>query len=138
MGSSVGITASSVPVSKQHRVAAEPAPLASLAGTPMSDRFCFWRGRSGRRYVFSVYDTRSRDGMSASEYRDAIVIEAERRADGGRSVVRIGFTGALAGLMTTSWSCQGSTKAAVERHVHLLAGSAAERRALLSDLCSVA
>ena len=34
---------------------ARHVPAAGLAGSALADRFCFWRGRSGRRYVFSVY-----------------------------------------------------------------------------------
>lgn len=117
----------------QRPIAAQAIPMASLAGTEMSNRFCFWRGLSGRRYVFSVYDHDSADENSAPDYAEAVVIEAERRSDGSRRVLRVGCTGALPELVTTHWGRQVSNTGN-ERHVHLLAGNAAARRALVMDL----
>lgn len=133
MSPSTPTAAAAVQEAAHRQVSARPVPLASLAGTGLSDRFCYWRGRSGRRYVFSVYD-RADQAAHEADYTDAVVIEAQRSADGSRRAVRVGYTGSLPGLSETAWR-DNSQRAATETHVHLLAASNSERRALLFDLC---
>lgn len=105
-----------------------------LAGSAVADRFCFWRGRSGRRYVFSVYRTASPAEIAdAPRYADAVVIAAER-AGSTRRALRICDTGALPELLIDG--PEGTALGADELHFHLLAGSRAERRAVAEDLGS--
>ena len=44
-----------VPLSRPVAGAPSAAPLAGLAGTDLSRRFRHWRGKSGRRHLFSVF-----------------------------------------------------------------------------------
>ncbi len=108
---------------------------AGLVGSALADRYCFWRGRSGRRYIFSVYHAADVDDPASSPcYEGAVVIHAERRSDGTRRIVRVGQTGGLAELLVEERRFD-SHASANEVHVHLLAGTANERRSVLQDLC---
>lgn len=112
-----------------------PSNLAGLSGSGLSDRFCFWRGRSGRRYVFSIYRTGDTDETAVPRYSEAVMIAARRGSDGGRSILRVGRTGALPGLVVSSSERdERFDEDADELHFHLLAGDNAEREAIVSDL----
>jgi len=115
-------------------VEAEAEPLAALADETLSPRFCAWRGASGRRYIASVYDARA-----CPAYCDAAVIAVAADADGRRRIVALADTGAfpepvVARLAQTPAPNGGQ----LELHLHLLAATAAERRAALDDLAAAA
>jgi hypothetical protein len=79
--------------------------------------FRAWRGRSGRRYVVSVYradDVPTHDG--------AVLIAVRRERDGARRILGVSVDGAE------------PPQGADEIHVHLLAHSAVARLAVLADL----
>jgi len=105
------------------------APLAALAGEPLDGRFRSWRGRSGRRYVFSVYHP-----ASCPAYEDAVLLAAAVAPDGGRRPLFIGDTGCFPDIVLARGADSAPRGAAVEMHVHLLAGSRAGRDAVLADL----
>jgi len=103
-------------------------PLSSLAGETLQSRFRAWRGSSGRRYVFSVYDA-----PSCPAYQDALMIVAEATADGNRRVLSIGDTGCFPDLaLAKARGCKAGGR--LELHVHLLTRSRAERLAAINDL----
>jgi hypothetical protein len=52
--------------------------LGALADTPLASRFCSWPGRSGRRYIFSVYL-----GSECPAFCHAVLLAAARD-DAGR------------------------------------------------------
>lgn len=110
--------------------------LTGLDGTALSERFRSWRGRSGRRYVFSVF----RDAIDGSPpcdpgFPDAVVIAASREADGARRMVRITSTEGYPELFFHGRAmAEAKAAGATELHVHLLASSKAERRAVVEDL----
>lgn len=105
-----------------------------LHGSPMTarlpedfghgDRFWYWRGISGRRYIHSIYAADSCPPLPGAVY------VAVRRVDNSREVLAVGrfpcfldaFSSAAAGL------------AADEIHVHLLARNEADAKAVLADL----
>lgn len=106
------------------------AELAALAGEALAGRFRHWRGWSGRRYVFSVYDP-----ASCPAYEDAVLIVAAAGPDGERRIVSIADTGALPEIAVARARAIASSLATrVECHVHLLAASRAEREAAIADL----
>jgi hypothetical protein len=103
--------------------------LAALAGMPISSRFCSWKGRSGRRYVFSVYPA-----SACPAFCDAILLAAVRGAK-GRRVLSVRETGAFPEPAIAE--AQRELKAFGpngELHFHLLAMSLEERAAALADL----
>jgi hypothetical protein len=108
----------------------DSAPLAALAGDALAARFRSWRGASGRRYVFSLYRP-----PDCPPYGDAVMIVATVSAAGERTAVFIADTGCFPEIVLTNaaekWM---KLEARLEFHIHLLANSAAERRALIADL----
>ena len=106
------------------------ASLKALAGTPISSRFCSWKGRSGRRYVFSVYPA-----SECPAFSGAVLIAAARDAKGRRRVLSVRETGAFPEPAVARARREiEALGAAGELHVHLLARSPEERAAALADL----
>lgn len=108
------------------------APLSALAGEALESRFRAWRGSSGRRYVFSVYDA-----ASCPAYQDALMIVADTTADGDWRLLSIGDTGCFPDLALAKARGR-KADGRLELHLHLLARSRAERIAAISDLSHLA
>ena len=91
-------------------------------------RFTAWRGRSGRRYVASVF---AADDTHALGFTDAVLlaVSRERRIIAARDSGPFGVEAALA-----RWQRAVATAGACEIHVHLLAEDGMSRRAALLDL----
>jgi hypothetical protein len=122
------------PPTAPHFAETEAEPLAALADEPLSPRFCAWRGASGRRYIASVYPARA-----CPAYCDAALIAVAVQSDGRRRIVALADTGPfpepiVARLAQTAAPFSGR----LELHLHLLAETAAERRAALDDLAAAA
>src|SRR5450631_4092943 len=66
----------------------ESAPLSFLAGERLGARYRFWRGASGRRFMFSVYTS---DACPA--YDRAVLVGAAVEPDGARRILFIADTG---------------------------------------------
>ncbi|HLW91502.1 MAG TPA: hypothetical protein VKS78_09405 [Roseiarcus sp.] len=120
--------------STTHTAAAAPRSddgrLAALAGGDLAERFRQWRGASGRRYIFSVYDRNA-----CPTYDHAVLIAATVAATGERRIAFIADTGSLPDLVFgEAMEGGGIFDPSVEFHVHLLAASRAERVALIGDL----
>ncbi|MDX3808149.1 hypothetical protein ACXIUS_22465 [Bosea thiooxidans] len=115
----------------------EPAPAMEAAACEMplrstaslsERRFTAWRGRSGRRYVASVF---AADDIHALSFTDAVLlaVSAERQIVAARDSGPFGIEAALA-----RWQSSVMEAGAKEIHVHLLAEDGASRRAALLDL----
>jgi hypothetical protein len=104
--------------------------LAALDGMPISSRYCSWLGRSGRRYVFSVY--------LASEcpaFHDAILLAVVRDMTGRRWAISAHDTGHFPEAVLAEAQRELETFGpGLELHLHLLAASSVERAAALADL----
>jgi hypothetical protein len=99
------------------------------SATPQSERrFTAWRGRSGRRYVASVF--RAHD-VSALTFVDAVLlaVSSERKVLAVRDSGPFGVEAALG-----RWHDQCIAAGAAEFHVHLLAEDSEARRRALVDL----
>ena len=105
----------------------------ALGGDALQGRFVYWRGRSGRRYLHTIYPI---DALP--EFADAIVILARRDGRGRRRALSILTLGATPGsisraqVLANAHNCGAS-----EAHVHLLAGSPDEQQSILLDLMAV-
>ena len=112
----------------------EGAPLPALADEITNDRFRSWRGISGERYIFSVYDS-----QHCPAYCDAVVIAVVVDKGGARCPVAFVETGNFPEpvLSQLRRSCAPSAWA-LEFHVHLLAKTAEERGSILEDLRAAA
>jgi hypothetical protein len=101
-----------------------------LAG--LGDRFHYFRGASGRRYLFSVVAARE-----LADFASAVVMVAHRRLDGSLAVASVARLdadgrplGAVGGPSLVPPGCVVL--------VHLLAESEAARRAVVADLAAPA
>jgi hypothetical protein len=110
----------------------EAEPLAALADEPLSPRFCAWRGASGRRYIASVYEARA-----CPAYCDAALIAVAAEPGGRRRIVALADTGAFPEPVVARLA-RTPADGRLELHLHLLAATAAERRAALDDLAAAA
>ena len=109
-----------------------PQPeLANLQSeTEIKQRFHFWSGASGERYVHTVYDL-----VDCPEVPAANFLLVRRDASGRRSVLAIGHLKHNAGsLNLAEIRHRGARLGANEVHVHLLAPSAHDRRIVELDL----
>jgi hypothetical protein len=90
-----------------------------------------WRGRSGRRYVVSVYPLDEAD----DGYAGALLLAVARDPEGRRHLVAARESGAAAvSGYNGQWLSAARERGANELHIHLLAASHAERRSTLDDL----
>ena len=122
----------STPLDGPPRGADSPAsaPLAALAGGALARRFCSWTGRSGERYVCSVFAL-----DRCPSFADAIVLAVRCLADGRREVVAATETGEAPDLLLDDTANRFfNSLGASEWHVHLLCESASARRAAIADL----
>lgn len=106
---------------------ARELPLRSAAGLG-ERRFTAWRGRSGRRYVASVFSVTDDHALG---FTDAVLlaVTAERRIIAARDSGPFGVEAAL-----SRWRRAVALAGASEIHVHLLAEDGLARRAALLDL----
>ena len=112
-------------------------PLYGLAGSSVAERFRAWTGRSGRRYVFSVFpldpaapavDTIPVEGGS-------VVIGVERLPDGTRRAIFFAESGATPDAFFRGDLVEGlRSRGAAELHIHLTTGDAAMRNVIVADL----
>jgi hypothetical protein len=111
---------------------ARGSALSALAGTPLAQRFCSWRGLSARRYVFSVYPA-----SDCPAFCDAVMLAAVRDDAGRLRVLSVRDTGAFPEPVVAR--AERELRAygpGLEFHLHLLASSPAERAAAVTDLAA--
>lgn len=107
--------------------AAREVPLRSAAGLA-ERRFTAWKGRSGRRYVASIFAAGDDHALG---FTDAVLlaVSPDRRVVAARDSGPFGVEAAL-----TRWRRAVVDAGACEIHVHLLAEDGLSRRAALLDL----
>jgi hypothetical protein len=104
--------------------------LSALAGDSLAGRFRHWRGASGRRYIFSVYDP-----DSCPAYDGVVLIGAAIDENNARRIIFVADTGILPDVvLARAREKAAACDCAVEFHVHLLASSRRERAAAIADL----
>jgi hypothetical protein len=115
---------------RARRSAPKPEFVTADSATELNDRFHFWSGASGRRYVHSVYDL-----VDCPEVPAANFLLVHRDGAGRRSVLAIGhLTNEVGSLNLAEIRHRGARLGANEVHVHLLAPSAQQRRMVELDL----
>lgn len=103
-------------------------PVSALGDLPVGGAFRYWRGKSGRRYLHTVYSLAEWPG-----YASANVMFVRRMAD-DRQVLWVGQTFAADGNETLALLKRMRRMGANEVHIHLLAGSNRARDAVEKDL----
>jgi hypothetical protein len=95
-----------------------------------NERFHFWCGASGQRYVHTIYSLLECPAIPASNY-----ILVKREASGRRSVLSIGrLTHDIPSLNLAEIRQRGAELGANEVHVHLLAATAKQSKLVEFDL----
>ncbi|MDX2306934.1 MAG: hypothetical protein NW216_01715 [Hyphomicrobium sp.] len=123
-----------IPLAKFRAARAVLANAPSLVDAPLdlAERFHFWLGASGRRYVHTVYSLVECPAIPAGNY-----VLVHRDEDGRRQVLAIGRVGhQAASLNLADIRRRGAELGANEVHVHLLAASAKQSRMVETDLRS--
>lgn len=120
------------------RAAPGNAPLASLADQPLLRRFHSWSGRSGRRYVCSVFPAEfEQPGAGLPDFSGALVLAVAVAADGLRSPLALHDSGegdAASHDRRRMFLATAQALGACEWHVYLLATEAGHRRLVMADL----
>lgn len=108
------------------------APLASLAGGALARRFCAWRGGAGRRYVTTVFGA---DDPGWRYFDEAVLILAIRDASGARRPLAVEVDPSPARRARLVEAILNAPEAAaLEVHLHLIAGARGAREAAALDL----
>jgi hypothetical protein len=109
------------------------APLAALAGGALERRFQFWQGASGRRYICSIFPLpAAREAESLPHYTEAVAVAVALQA-GER---RIAFVTEIDEEPDRLWATMRDMPGIAECHVHLLAGTVAQRHRVCADLAA--
>lgn len=115
-------------------------PLKACDGEPWGTHFHAWLGRSKKRYIFSVFPLKAQHPLGGlPEFSQAIAL-AVAYDQSGRRVCRSLFPFSWAGgfyagsRQPVEAALNGGAR---EWHVHLLARSVSERRAILDDLLHI-
>lgn len=100
----------------------QPPEVPRRAG--LGDRFHYFRGVSGRRYLFSEVPV-----SDLGDFHSAVVMLAQRQAERRLAAFSVSFSDA-----TGRTPVAGVLPAQTVALVHLLAGSERERRSIIADL----
>lgn len=113
------------------RRSCKPASRQPVVDVPSTnDRFLFWSGASGKRYVHTIHSL-----FDCPELPAANFVLVRRDANGRRSILAIGrVTSACPSLNLAEIRQRGAQLGATEVHVHLLAQDHLESKAIEFDL----
>jgi hypothetical protein len=118
--------------------AATNTPLTSLEGEALARRFHVWSGRSGRRYICSVFTASlAEPGAGLPDFADAIIIAVGVAADGLRYPIAFFDCGETDGDYSDRhdrFLAEALAYSVREWHVHLLATDPEHRRCVATDL----
>jgi hypothetical protein len=117
---------------RSRRASVREERLRATAGLREASALTSWRGLSGRRYVADVH---ALGEAEITQLTDAVLIAVERTSDGTAKVLDVAAPGAQTPLRARSgWLSRMRARGATEMHVHRLAMSDEERRAVVADL----
>jgi len=106
------------------------APQAQNGLATCADRFYFWTGASGKRYVHTVYDLLECPALPAGNY-----VLVRREPNGRRAALAIGRVSSAAHSLNLAEIRQrGAELGANEVHVHLLADTTKQSKLVEFDL----
>ena len=110
--------------------ASKPASTPTCDAPSVNDRFLFWSGASGKRYVHTIHALYDCPELPAANF-----VLVRRDANGQRAILAIGrVTSACASLNLAEIRQRGAQLGANEVHVHLLAQGQQESKAVEFDL----
>ena len=117
---------------RMRRAGVREERLRATAGLRSSSTLSSWRGHSGRRYIVGVH---ALDLTELLDVTDAVLLAVRRDETGHAQVIDIAMAGSSPSPESrTRWMDKVQSLGASELHVHRLADSDAQRRAILEDL----
>jgi hypothetical protein len=106
--------------------------LRATAGLRPSNTLSSWRGRSGRRYIVGVHPLVEAEVLDVT---DAVILAVKRDEDGIAHVLDVATAGSHPSQQARArWMTRVRELGANEMHVHRLAESDVQRRAIVDDL----
>lgn len=115
---------------RARRSESSEAPKAQNETTSGANRFHFWTGASGKRYVHTVYNLLECPALPAGNY-----VLVRREQNGRRTVLAIGRVSSAAhSLNLAAIRQRGAELGADEVHVHLLANTAKQSKLVEFDI----
>jgi len=106
--------------------------LRATAGLPSSPALTSWRGRSGRRYIVGIHPLTETEVLSVM---NAVILAVHRDEAGTARVVDVATASPHPSEQArTRWVAKVRARGATEMHVHRLADSEVQRRAIVEDL----
>ena len=106
--------------------------LRATAGLRSSSTLSSWRGRSGRRYIVGVHPLNERELLDVV---DAVILAVRRDRAGTGMVVDAAMAGSEPAEQTRMrWLAKVQELGATELHIHRLAATDEDRRAIFEDL----
>ncbi|MFC5482398.1 hypothetical protein [Microvirga aerilata] len=106
--------------------------LRATAGLRSSSTLSSWRGRSGRRYIVGVHPLTETELL---EVTDAVILAVRRDRSGAGLIVDAAMAAAEPAEQTRMrWLAKVQGLGATELHIHRLAETEADRRAIFEDL----
>ena len=117
---------------RMRRAGVREERLRATAGLRSSSTLSSWRGHSGRRYIVGVHPLALSELLDVT---DAVLLAVRRDEAGTAHVGDVAMAGAQPSQETrTRWMAKVQSLGASELHIHRLADSDAQRRAILEDL----
>jgi len=106
--------------------------LRATAGLRSSSALSSWRGRSGRRYIVGVHPLNETELLDVI---DAVILAVKRDRSGNATVVDAAMAASDPSAQTRMrWLAKVQGLGATELHIHRLAETEDERRAIFEDL----
>ena len=106
--------------------------LRATAGLRSSSTLSSWRGRSGRRYIVGVHPLNEAELLDVT---DAVILAVRRDRDGTGMVIDAAMAASEPAEHTRMrWLAKVQGQGASELHIHRLAATDEDRRAIFEDL----
>jgi hypothetical protein len=117
---------------RMRRAGVREERLRATAGLRSSSTLSSWRGRSGRRYIVGVHPLNETELLDVI---DAVILAVRRDRDGTGTVVDAAMTASEPAAQTRMrWLAKVQELGATELHIHRLAATDEDRRAIFEDL----
>jgi hypothetical protein len=106
--------------------------LRATAGLRSTSTLSSWRGRSGRRYIVGVHPLNETELLDVT---DAVILAVKRDRSGTGLIVDAAMAGSEPAERTRlRWLAKAQDRGATELHIHRLAETEDDRRAIFEDL----
>ena len=117
---------------RMRRAGVREERLRATAGLRSSSTLSSWRGRSGRRYIVGVHPLTESELLDVT---DAVILAVRRDRDGTGTVIDAAMAAAEPAEHTRMrWLAKVQGLGATELHIHRLAATDEDRRAIFEDL----